>query len=198
MLNAMRLDVDRAMLLVIDFQEKLLPFIDGRERMLESALLLIRGVSIFELPVLVTEQYPKGIGATDATLAAELKRVGATVSEKMPFSSCGDEAVRAKMRDMDGGQIIVCGIEAHVCVQQTTLDLLSMDHQVHVCADAIGSRSRMDYSIALDRMRQAGAVITTVESVLFELCGECGTPRFKTMIELIKPPPRGGNAPSIG
>lgn len=188
MLNARRLDPDRAMLLVIDFQEKLLPRIDGCERMMQAARLLIRGVSIFELPVVVTEQYPKGLGSTDAALARDLEDAGAEFKEKMTFSSCGDRAVRTKLRELDREQIIVSGIETHVCVQQTTLDLLSMEYQVFVCADAVGSCRKTDYSFSLDRMLQAGAVMTTAESVLFELCGQCGTPRFKTLIELIKAP----------
>ena len=80
----------------------------------------------------------------------------------------------------------VTGIETHVCVQQTTLDLLSMDYQVFVCADAVGSRAKLDHKIGLKRMRQAGAIVTTVESALFELCEECGTSRFKEMLKLIK------------
>ena len=188
MLNARRLDADRTMLLVIDFQEKLLPFIQEQDRILEAATLLVRGAAIFDLPVLATEQYPKGIGSTDAALGAEIERAGGRVIHKMAFSSCSEPAVRDELRRIDRDQVIVCGIEAHVCVQQTTLDLLSMDYHVAVCADAIGSRSPMDFQLALDRMRQTGAAVTTVESVLFELCTECGTPRFKEMIELIKVP----------
>jgi len=195
MLNALRLDPDRCLVLVIDFQEKLLPFIADRERILEAARLLIRCAAVFELPVVVTEQYPKGIGATDAGLAGEIERVGGTVFDKMAFSSCGCDRVRDRLREIDRDQVIVCGIETHVCVQQTTLDLLSMEYHVCVCADAVGSRRPMDYAVALDRMRHAGAVVTTAESALFELCGESGTPRFKAMIELIKSP-RIGDEPA--
>jgi nicotinamidase-related amidase len=174
------------MLLVVDFQERLLPFIRQREQILEAATLLIRGAAIFELPILATEQYPKGIGSTDSALAREIERAGGCVMEKMAFSSCGESALRDELRRIDRDQVIVCGIEAHVCVQQTALDLVTMDYHTAVCADAIGSRSPVDYSVALERMRQMGAAVTTVESVLFELCTECGTPRFKKMIELIK------------
>ncbi len=188
MLNPNRLDPDRAMLLVIDYQSKLLPFIHDRDPILDAAKLLFKGTAIFNLPILVTEQYPKGIGHTDESLAAILTEQNATTLEKMAFSSCGESAVRDKLREIDRPQVIVCGIEAHVCVQQTVLDLTQMDYDVFVTADAIGSRQPFDYKIALDRMRQSGAQVTTVESVLFELCDECGTPRFKELIELIKTP----------
>ncbi len=186
MLNAMRLDPDRAMVLVIDLQESLLPLIEHRQTILDAAQFLIAGSAIFELPVLATEQYPKGIGPTDASVRSELAKTGAEVLEKLAFSCCGDEGVRAKLRQIDREQIIVTGIETHVCVQQTALDLLSMDYDVFVCADAVGSRGRLDHDTALERLAQAGAVMTTVESVLFELCGQSGTDRFKTMLALIK------------
>lgn len=186
MLNAIRLDVDRAMLLVIDVQEKLLPLIDGHERVVDALNRLIRGAGLFALPVVVTEQYPEGIGPTDKRLTAALDAADPTTLTKMSFSCCGDDAIRDELRRLDREQIIVCGIETHVCVQQTVLDLLSMDYHASVCADAVGSRDRLDYKMALHRMRQMGAAVTTVESVLFELCVECGTERFKSMLELIK------------
>ena len=185
-MNALRLDVDRAMLLVIDLQEKLLPLVDGHAGLVDAANRLIRAAGLFKLPVVVTEQYPKGIGSTDEQLSASLARVAPTTLTKMAFSCCGDDRIREKLRELDREQIIVCGIETHVCVQQTVLDLVTMDYQVFVCADAVGSRARLDHDVALHRMRQAGAAVTTVESVLFELCVECGTERFKAMLELIK------------
>lgn len=183
------------MLLVIDIQEKLLPLIRDRDTVLSSATSLVRGCAIFGLPILATEQYPEGIGATDAGLRDELKRVEANVLQKKAFSCCGDEGIREKLREIDRTQVIVTGIETHVCVQQTTLDLLSMDYQVFVCADAVGSRARLDDKTGLKRMRQAGAIVTTVESALFELCEECGTPQFKEMLKLIK---EGTKAPRHG
>lgn len=186
MLNALRLDADRAMLLVIDVQEKLLPLIEGHEALVDATNRLIRGAALFDLPVMVTEQYPKGIGATDEQLSASLACVTPSTLTKMAFSCCGDDGIRDTLRDLDRQQIIVCGIETHVCVQQTVLDLLMMDYQVFVCADAVGSRAKLDYKTALHRMRQVGAAVATVESVLFELCVACGTERFKSMLELIK------------
>jgi nicotinamidase-related amidase len=188
MFNQLRLDPDRSMLLIIDIQQKLLPLIQTRDRLMEAASLLIRGCRIFNLPILVTEQYPKGIGSTEPAIAELLNDPNDIKLEKMAFSCCGDDVIRDAVRKIDRPQIIICGIEAHVCVQQTVLDLVTMDYDVHVCADAIGARHTMDEKIARDRMRHTGAVITTVESALFELCNQCGTADFKAMSALIKEP----------
>ena len=186
MLNPNRLDADRAMLLVIDVQTKLLPLIEGHEEVVAGIRQLLRGAAIFDLPVLATEQYPKGIGRTVEPVA-ELYRGGQVpVLEKTAFSCCGDEDVGQALREIDRPQIIACGIEAHVCVQQTVLDLLAMDHQVWVCADAVGSRRGLDLDLGLSRMQQAGAAVTTVEAVLFELCEACDAPKFKQLLELVK------------
>lgn len=186
MLNAMRADPDRSLLLVIDLQDKLVPLIDGREAVLRNTEFLVRGASIFGLPTLVTEQYVKGLGRTVEPTAACLRQAGAVFLEKTAFSACGDETVRDRLRNLDRDQVLIAGIETHVCVQATVLDLLAMDYQVFVCADAVGARGAEDARVALDRLRQAGATITTVESLLFELCQECGTERFKRLLELIK------------
>lgn len=186
MYRADQLDADRACLLVIDLQEKLLPLIAAHQRIVQSSIKLIEGIHIFRLPVIVTEQYPKGIGSTDRAILAALEKSQAIILEKPTFSAWSHPPVVDAILEIDRPQVIVTGIEAHVCVQQTVLDLLSRDYDVYVCADAIGSRGRMDVEQSLDRMRQAGAFITTVESVLFELCNRCDTPEFKEMIEVIK------------
>ena len=187
--RANQLDVDRAFVLVIDVQEKLLPMIRRHERVVAAGLKLLDGARVFELPVIATEQYPKGIGPTEATIRGRLADAGASVLEKSTFSAWTEPAVRDAIIGLDRTQAVVVGIEAHVCVQQTVLDLVSRDYDVFVCADAVGSRGRMDYKRALERMRQEGAWVTTVESVLFEWCHRCDTPRFKAMIEVIKASP---------
>ena len=186
MLNALRLDADRAMLLVIDVQAKLLPYIDGVEEMLAAVVQLIRGARIFELPALATVQYTKGLGATHAAVERLLGEFGIDTLEKASFSTCGDEAVRERLRRIDRPQIVITGIEAHVCVQQSVLDLVSMGYQVFVCADAVGSRRSLDRETALVRMRACGAAVTTVESALFELCTDSGTERFKRLLDVVK------------
>ena len=186
MLNALRLDADQAMLLVIDVQTSLLPSIVDHEEVVFEIQQLLRGARIFDLPVLATEQYPRAIGPTVPRLAELLAGFDEPVIEKDTFSACGADRVRTALRRIDRPQVILCGIEAHVCVLQTALDLVSMDHRVYVCADAVGSRRRLDCKWSLRRMQQAGAVVTTTESVLFEVCERCGTARFKQLLELIK------------
>lgn len=186
MLRPDTLEADRAMLLLIDVQEKLLPMILDRPRVVASSRLMVEGAALFDLPVLVTEQYPKGLGRTEASILAALSKTRFTLHEKPTFSACGCEPIREEIARLDRPQIVLAGIEAHVCVQQTALDLCVQDYDVFVCADAVGSRGTMSCDMALHRMRQAGARVTTVESVLFELCHRCDAPKFKAMLELIK------------
>lgn len=184
--RASALDVDRAMVLLIDVQEKLLPLIRGHERIVIACCKLLEGVRVFDLPVLATEQYPRGLGPTHPPLAQRLHAAGAGVLEKPTFSAWGHKPVRNALRELDRTQIIVAGIEAHVCVLQTALDLWTTDYDVFVCADAVGSRGACDYEQALARLRQEGVYVGTVESMLFELCQRCDTPQFKRLIEVIK------------
>ena len=186
MLRANQLDVDLAFVLVIDLQEKLLPLIGDKDRVIAACNTLARGARIFDLPVVVTEQYAKGIGPTHAAVWTDLQACQPQRLDKSTFSAWAESSVREAILAIDRPQVILIGIEAHVCVQQTALDLVSRDYDVFVCADAVGSRRNMDYDAALSRMRQEGVWVTTVESVLFELCGRCDTPRFKEMIEIIK------------
>ena len=189
MMRADKLDVERAMVLEIDLQTALLPSIHHSADVIAQSCKLLAGAQVFELPVLATEQYPKGIGATEPGVRAALDAAGAQVLEKLTFSAADEPAVRAELRRIDRPQVIVLGIEAHVCVQQSVLDLRAQDFQVFVCADAAGSRSPLDYEHALARMQQAGAAVTTVESVLFELCNRCDTARFKALLPVIKATP---------
>jgi nicotinamidase-related amidase len=180
------LDVDRAMVLVVDIQAKLLPLIRGQADVVARAAQLLRGTRIFQLPVVVTEQYPKGLGHTDPAGRDAASASEAQFFEKAAFSVWAEDGVREALLRLDRPQAIVTGIETHVCVQQTALDLKSRDYDVFVCADAVGSRTKVDHRTGLDRMRRAGVFVTTVESVLFELCERCDTPSFKAMIGIIK------------
>lgn len=192
MMRAEQLDTNRAMVLVIDVQEKLLPLIRDHAAIVSRVREVLEGSRVFGLPVLATEQYAKGLGPTVPSIREALAACSANVLDKPTFSAWADAGVRQAMLAIDKPQVIVVGIEAHVCVQQTALDLASRDYDVYVCADAIGSRGRTDYTCALERMRQSGVWVTTVESVLFELCERCDTPQFKALIEVIKsnPPSR--------
>lgn len=184
-----RLDPGRAALVVIDVQEKLLPLIDAADGVLHAIVQMVRGAILFDIPILVTEQYPRGLGPTHPAVRAALSRVNPPLMEKATFSACGHEPIRRRLLELDRDQIILAGIETHVCIQQTTLDLRLLDYDVFVCADAVGARRRHDHDIGLLRMRQAGALVTTVESALFEVCERCDAPKFKGLLEIIKSGP---------
>ncbi len=172
-------------LLVIDVQEKLVPWIVGSRRVVWNVRRLIDGATIFGLPVEATEQYPQGIGPTVPELA---QRLG-PVSSKLTFSCLGCPEIFRKWQERGLHRILVCGIETHVCVQQTVLDLLSQGWRVYVAVDATGSRRLIDHRTALYRMDAAGAVLTTTEAALFEWCREAGTPEFRLISQLVKEKP---------
>jgi nicotinamidase-related amidase len=167
---------DRAALIVVDVQEGFRPYA-AFEGVARASAKLLEGARILGVPALVSEQYPKGLGHTAPEVGVgEEPRI-----EKTVFS-----AVRADGFDLNGrGQAIVCGIETHVCVSQTVHDLLAQGVEVHVPADAVGSRHGIDYERGLERMERAGAVVSTVEAALFELLERAGTPEFKAVQKLI-------------
>ncbi len=189
MMRADQLDAGRVLLLVIDMQEKLMPLIIDQQRVIASACKMIRGVRVLNIPVIATEQYPRGIGATVAPVRDVLAGSAAQTMEKPTFSAWADRKIRDAIIALDRPQVIIVGVEAHVCVQQTALDLASRDYDVYVCADATGSRGRMDYECALNRMRQNRVVVTTVESALLELCQSSAAPHFKAFLEIMKSSP---------
>ena len=175
---------DDVVLIVIDLQDGLLPKISGAEGVVESAIKLIRFARTLDLPVMWTEQYPKGLGVTNEKVAKELE--GLTPLEKVSFGCFGglgfSEAVAATGRR----QILVTGIETHVCVMQTVLVGLSMGYEVYVPRDAVGSRYPGDYEAGLARMRAHGAEIVTTEMAMFEILRAAGTPEFKKVLPLLK------------
>jgi len=145
---------------------------------------MIRAAKVLSLPIVLTEQYPQGIGRTDPGIRELIADV--PVIEKVTFSSCGVAPVREQLESLGRQHVIALGIETHVCVQQTVLDLLALGYTPFVLGDAVGSRKAYDRGTALRRMRQAGAVVTTTESMIFELCREAGTPLFKELLPLVK------------
>lgn len=173
---------ENSRLLIVDVQEKLLPLIPVAEQLVHNCRRLLDGAKIVSVPAFGTEQYPKGLGHTKAELA---ERLG-PMPEKVCFSCVPALGWRtaAELTD-DRDQIVVAGMETHVCVLQTVLDLIAGGFRVHVPADAVASRSEMDWQIALERMASSGATITTVEAVLFEWCRQAGTPVFKEIQKLI-------------
>ncbi len=174
---------ERTALVVVDVQEGFRPY-DAFAGVAGACGKLVQAARILGLPTIVSEQYPKGLGHTAPEVGLEDERR----IEKTVFS-----AARAQGFDLGGagvevggvGQAIVCGIETHVCVSQTVHDLLADSIEVHVPADAVGSRHRIDYERGLERMERAGAVVSTVEAALFELLERAGTPEFKAIQKLI-------------
>ncbi len=179
-----RLQREKAVTLVVDIQEKLLPAMAEADSCLVAAGKLIRACHVLTVPVLVTEQYPAGLGPTCKPLV-ELLGEQAHRVEKLSFTACTPQITELIER-VGARQVIVCGIETHVCVQQTVLDLLRKGLEVWLCADAVSSRRPFDREIALKLMRHAGAAVTTVESVIFELLGQAGTPEFKEILKIVK------------
>lgn len=166
----------RAALVVVDVQEGFRPY-EAFAAVADGCRKLVTGARELGVPIVATEQYPKGLGPT----APEVGLEGEPRVEKTVFS-----AVRADGFDLGGrDQAIVCGIEAHVCVAQTAHDLLGSGIEVHVPADAVGSRHPVDHEHALRRLERAGAVVTTVEAALLELCERAGTPEFKAVQKVI-------------
>jgi len=168
-------------LLVVDVQEKLMPAIPGSDRLIWNVRRLLDAAKILHVPCGATEQYPMGLGPTVEVLAQRLPDRPA----KQRFSCC-----ETNLPDTWSKQgiykIVVAGIEAHVCVQQTVLDLLSAGFRPYVVADAVASRSELDYKIALRRMESCGATLTTTESVIFEWCETSAAPEFKQISQLIR------------
>ena len=169
-------------LLVVDVQEKLVPAIADHARVVWNVRRLVDGAKILGLPVVGTEQYPKGLGPTVGELADRL----GPLPSKLTFSCGGCPELFERLQGRGIHKILVCGIEAHVCVQQTVMDLLADGWRVYVAADAVGSRFELDYRTSLQRMDSSGATLTTAEATLFEWCERAGTPEFKQISRLAR------------
>lgn len=172
-------------LLVVDMQEKLLNLIPGHERIIWNCRRLIDGAKILGIPVAATEQYPQGLGPTTKELASRLGEIPA----KLAFS-CGEcGSIFREWQQRGIFKMLVVGIEAHVCVQQTVMDLLGEAYRIFIAVDAIGARHAIDLETAIRRMDSAGATITTTEAALFEWCEAVGTPEFKQISGLVRENP---------
>jgi nicotinamidase-related amidase len=179
-----RLRRAQAGLVVVDIQERLLPAIFERERVVQNAVRLLKGAAILRVPFFATEQYRKGLGVTVPEVAGAV--AGFTATEKLAFSACGAAGFLPELKTKQVSDVLLCGIEAHVCVSQTCLDLLEAGFRVFVAADAISSRTPENYRFELDRMRAAGAVVVSTEMALFELLEQAGTEEFKQVLGLVK------------
>jgi len=170
-------------LLVVDVQQKLIPAIEHADRVVAKSMQLIHAAEILGVPVLVSEQYPKGLGHTVADLAASK----ATIVEEKSMFSCRECAEIMSFLEANVIQsVLLCGIEAHVCVAQTAFDLMASGYNVHVAVDAIGSRSSVDRNTAIARLNLHGVVSTTVEAAIFEWCETSSAAEFKQISQLVK------------
>lgn len=179
------LDRERAVLVVVDVQQKLVPAMPPKiyQQTLRSIDFLVRSARLLEVPVMATEQYPKGLGPTVPELAEACQ--GGAVA-KMSFGCCGEPTFLDRLKTLGRTQVLVTGMEAHVCVWQTVLGLLGAGYRVHLVRDAIVSRGKIDYLNAVESARQAGAVITTAETAAFQLVRTAAAPEFKAVSALVK------------
>lgn len=178
------LELKNAALIVIDFQEALLPKIVGADDVTARAIKMIRFARELDIPIVWTEQYPKGLGKTVDSVAKELE--GLTPLEKVSFGCFGGPGFTEAVGATGRKQLVVVGIETHVCVMQTVLAGLKLGFEIFVVRDAVGSRNTPDFEAGLARMRAHGAEIVTVEMAMFEMLRAAGTPEFKKILPLIK------------
>ena len=183
-MDKFRINRKNAMLVVVDVQERLAAAMSEKDRVIANTLHLIEAARLFEIPVLVTEQYPKGLGRTLTGIADALP--GHSPHEKITFSCCGEQVFLDAVESTGKKYIILTGMETHVCVLQTCIDLLRENYHLHVVADAVCSRTQENFRIALEYMRDAGAVITCTETVLFQLLEKAGSEEFKIISRRIK------------
>jgi nicotinamidase-related amidase len=180
------LEAERCALLVIDIQEKLLPPIFQKEELVRNAKLLIRAAGVLKIPAIVSTQYAKGLGGTVPEVASLLPETEAI--DKNLFSCFGSEVFCNLLKRLPGNRntLLLCGMESHICVMQTALGALREGYLVHVASDAVSSRTEWNWKIGLDRMRAAGAVISSTEMMIYELMRSSGSPAFKEMLPYLK------------
>jgi nicotinamidase-related amidase len=179
------LELSRSALLIIDMQEAFRASIKDFDKFVQRIVVATKGAHLLKLPIVVTEQYPKGLGHTAAEISEALPEE-VTILEKTTFSSCGAQHFAEKLPQTNTRHVIVCGIEAHICVNQTVHDLLGAGYQVHLLNDCITSRNKTDRKAALAKMLASGAISSSVEMALFELMRDAKHEQFKAIQGLIK------------
>lgn len=180
----MRLARDESCVLCVDMQTRMMPAIHAHATTTAQAATLARGAGLLEVPVLASRQYPKGLGETVPELDAALG--DAPRYDKVTFSCCDDDDLMAAIAGTGAREIVICGVESHICVTQTALDLHARGYRAVVVADACSSRQPASHETALARLRQARVTVVTVEMVLFEWLGAAGTDTFKAVSKLVK------------
>lgn len=179
------LSAEQAVLLVIDIQDAFMPHIHEMERVIERSRILIEAAKLLGVPIIVSQQYPKGLGQTVETITQALGD-SAQYLDKVSFSCGQDEALVEAIEATDRQQVLLCGIESHVCVLQTAFDLLAQEKQVYIAVDAVSSRLPADREVALKRMFKAGIISTTAEAAIMEMMVSSKHPAFKELSRLIK------------
>ena len=176
----MRIEREHAVALVVDYQEKLVPAMYGKEQLIHNSCILLQGLNILDIPMVITQQYTKGLGVTVEEITQAVGNSDYT--DKISFSAygCVKEKISAKK------YVIVCGIETHICVLQTVIDLKKAGYVPVLVADCVSSRKEADKQVALERARQEGVIVTTYESLLFELLQVAGTETSKKIQKLIR------------
>ena len=176
---------ERTALVVVDLQEKLLPAIANRERVLRNSVLLLELANVLALPVVLTTQYRRGLGPTVPDVLAAAP--GVAPLDKVSFGCFGSPEFLERLKGLAGrDQLVVAGIESHICVAQTVLGALARDYTVHVASDAVGSRSEENRAVGIGRMERAGALVSSTEMAIYELLGRSDGSAFKKMLPLLK------------
>ena len=175
---------DNAVLVMVDFQVRMMPAINHHEELLENVVKFAKGCRVLDVQTLVTQQYTKGLGDTMPEIKEALGEC--EYVEKISFSCCGSDEFTEKLKNSGKKNVLVTGIEAHICVQQTVLDLLNDGYNVYLIVDCIGSRTDRNRLYGERRMEQAGAVLTTMESVLFEMLERADHPKRKEITAIVK------------
>ena len=180
------LEAEQCALIVVDMQEKLLPPIWEKERLVRNVQLLIRLAGIVKIPALVSTQYAKGLGNTVPDIASMLPDTKPI--DKLMFSCFGSDVFCSLLKRLPGQRttVLLCGMETHICVMQTALGALRDGYLVHVAADAVSSRTELNWRIGLDRMRAAGAIVSSAEMMIYELLRSSGAPAFREMLPHLK------------
>jgi len=177
-------DIENSVLVIVDVQEKLTNVMYEKEALRQEFVKLIKGTKVLEVPIVLTEQNPEGLGATIAEVKALLPDLEPIY--KMSFSCLGEEEFPKRLKDLGRKQVILTGIETHVCVYQTAMDLVDACYDVQVVADCVSSRTLANKQIALDKMRKAGIDVTSTEIILFELLKAADSPIFREISSIIK------------
>jgi nicotinamidase-related amidase len=180
------LQPEHCVLVVVDIQQKLLPPIVNKEKLVKNSQILVRLAKILSMPIMMTTQYSKGLGATVPEISSLLPDL--PVIDKLEFSCFGSDVFRVALKSLPGNRntVLLCGMEAHICVMQTAIGALNDGHLVHIASDAVSSRTEWNWRIGLDRMRAAGAVISSTEMMMYELLRCSGTAQFKELLPYLK------------